>query len=220
MPVDQALSKRPESFQSSVSDEFNKSLGRELESIDRRFNDERHSWDAASSAKQDQVLRLICSTLSENVEKNLESGSHCVEQYLDRGRSRHRLAVSWARLDGPLTELTTLSVRLGWILMSQPPSLGSLGSFSRRSATICVRQSLELKTYAPRLRAKISKQPSSLIKQCRLAHMQAVCNSVGHVEVWILEPVRCQVETSLFAGSISFYDIQIHPHRQGGKTEV
>ncbi|KAJ5169035.1 uncharacterized protein N7482_004629 [Penicillium canariense] len=68
---DEALNKHLESLQSSVSNEFNKSLGREFESLYRRFDDERRSWDAASSAKQDQVLRLVSSTLSDNVEKNL-----------------------------------------------------------------------------------------------------------------------------------------------------
>lgn len=68
---DEALNKYLESLQSSVSSELNKSLGREVESLYRRFDDERRSWDAASSAKQDQVLRLVSSTLSDNVEKNL-----------------------------------------------------------------------------------------------------------------------------------------------------
>ncbi|KAJ5661697.1 uncharacterized protein N7477_009313 [Penicillium maclennaniae] len=58
-------------LQGTVSAELNKSLGQEFESLYRRFDDERRSWDAASSAKQDQVLRLVSSTLSDNVEKNL-----------------------------------------------------------------------------------------------------------------------------------------------------
>jgi hypothetical protein len=68
---DEALNKHMESLQTSVSNEFNKTIGREFESLYRRFDDERRSWDAASSAKQDQVLRLVSSTLSDNVEKNL-----------------------------------------------------------------------------------------------------------------------------------------------------
>ncbi|KAJ5619623.1 hypothetical protein N7510_003607 [Penicillium lagena] len=65
------LNKHLETLQNSVSSEFNKSLGREFEDLYRRFDDERRSWDAASSAKQDQVLRLVSSTLSDNVEQNL-----------------------------------------------------------------------------------------------------------------------------------------------------
>jgi len=66
-----ALNKHLETLQSTVSTEFNKTLGQEFEGLYRRFDDERRSWDAASSGKQDQVLRLVSSTLSENVEKNL-----------------------------------------------------------------------------------------------------------------------------------------------------
>ncbi|KAJ5693257.1 hypothetical protein N7462_002680 [Penicillium macrosclerotiorum] len=67
----EALNKHLETLQNSVSNEFTKSLGREFEALYRRFDDERRSWDAASTAKQDQVLRLVSSTLSDNVEKNL-----------------------------------------------------------------------------------------------------------------------------------------------------
>ncbi|EKV13009.1 WD40/YVTN repeat-like-containing domain [Penicillium digitatum] len=65
------LNKHIQTLQGSVQSEFNKSLGHEFENLHRRFDDERRSWDAASSAKQDQVLRLVSSTLSDNVEKNL-----------------------------------------------------------------------------------------------------------------------------------------------------
>ncbi|CAI7658490.1 unnamed protein product [Penicillium viridicatum] len=65
------FSKHIQTLQGSVSSEFNKSLGHEFENLHRRFDDERRSWEAASSAKQDQVLRLVSSTLSDNVEKNL-----------------------------------------------------------------------------------------------------------------------------------------------------
>ncbi|RHZ56479.1 hypothetical protein CDV55_105340 [Aspergillus turcosus] len=65
------LAKHLEALQTGVTSEFNKSLGRELEGLYSRFDEERRSWDAASAAKQDQVLRLVSSTLSDNVEKNL-----------------------------------------------------------------------------------------------------------------------------------------------------
>ncbi|KAL4898321.1 hypothetical protein BDV59DRAFT_166644 [Aspergillus ambiguus] len=63
--------KHMEALQNGVSSEFSKSLGRELEGLYQRFDEDRRSWDAASAAKQDQVLRLVSSTLSDNVEKNL-----------------------------------------------------------------------------------------------------------------------------------------------------
>ncbi|RAH78468.1 hypothetical protein BO86DRAFT_179744 [Aspergillus japonicus CBS 114.51] len=65
------LNKHLEVLQNGVSTEFTKSLGRELEGLYTRFDEERRNWDAASAAKQDQVLRLVSSTLSDNVEKNL-----------------------------------------------------------------------------------------------------------------------------------------------------
>jgi hypothetical protein len=67
----EALNKHMETLQGTFSADFKESLGREFESFYSRFDDERRSWDAASSAKHDQVLRLVSSTLSDNVEKNL-----------------------------------------------------------------------------------------------------------------------------------------------------
>ncbi|KAL5335289.1 hypothetical protein BJX70DRAFT_375483 [Aspergillus crustosus] len=63
--------KHIEALQDGVTSQFNKSLGREIEGLYARFDEERRSWDEASASKQDQVLRLVSSTLSENVEKNL-----------------------------------------------------------------------------------------------------------------------------------------------------
>jgi hypothetical protein len=70
-PPTETLSKHMEALQSGVSNEFSKSLGREFESLYRRFDEERRTWDASAATKQDQVLRLVSSTLSDNVEKNL-----------------------------------------------------------------------------------------------------------------------------------------------------
>lgn len=63
--------KHMETLQSGVSSEFNKSLGREIEGLYTRFDEERRLWDARSTDRQDQILRLVSSTLSDNVEKNL-----------------------------------------------------------------------------------------------------------------------------------------------------
>ena len=67
----EAWAKRIEDLQNGVSSEFTKSLGREFEALYRRFDEERRNWDSASATKQDQVLRLVSSTLSDHVEKNL-----------------------------------------------------------------------------------------------------------------------------------------------------
>ncbi|KAL3466542.1 hypothetical protein BJX64DRAFT_230809 [Aspergillus heterothallicus] len=63
--------KHIETLQNGVTSEFNKSLGRELEGLYTRFEEQHRSWDAASAKKQEEVLRLVSSTLSDNVEKNL-----------------------------------------------------------------------------------------------------------------------------------------------------
>ena len=49
-------------------------------------------------------------------------------------------------------------------------------------------------------------------KQCRLAHTQAEFDDADHDEISTLGPVRYQGGTNPFAGSLSFYHIQIHQH--------
>jgi WD40 repeat protein len=58
-------------FEKGISDEVIQKISGELNQLHTRFDEERRAWEAASSAKTDQVLRLVSSTLSENVEKNL-----------------------------------------------------------------------------------------------------------------------------------------------------
>jgi len=56
-------------IEKSVSAEFTKVIGKELESLYRRFDDDRRIQQAAGDAKQDAILRLLSSTLSDNVEQ-------------------------------------------------------------------------------------------------------------------------------------------------------
>ncbi|KAH8704207.1 hypothetical protein BGW36DRAFT_370876 [Talaromyces proteolyticus] len=58
-------------LEKEIADEVSKKIGRQLEDLHKRFDEECRAWDAASTARTDQVLRLVSSTLSENVEKNL-----------------------------------------------------------------------------------------------------------------------------------------------------
>jgi hypothetical protein len=58
-------------LEEGVSAEVLKGLGHELEGLHKRFDEERRAWDEASASKIDQVLRLVSSTLSDNVEKSL-----------------------------------------------------------------------------------------------------------------------------------------------------
>lgn len=65
------LDKELKKIEVGVSNEFNKVLGRELDVLYRRFAEDKRVQDAAGAAKQDAMLRLVSSTLSENVEKSL-----------------------------------------------------------------------------------------------------------------------------------------------------
>lgn len=65
------IEKQLEHLQNILTRIFNQALSREMGGLLKRFDEERRSFDAASSAKLDQVLRLVSSTLSDNVEKNL-----------------------------------------------------------------------------------------------------------------------------------------------------
>lgn len=65
------LDKELKKIEVGVSKEFNKVLGKELDDLYRRFAEDKRVQDAAGAAKQDAMLRLVSSTLSENVEKSL-----------------------------------------------------------------------------------------------------------------------------------------------------
>jgi hypothetical protein len=59
-------------LEESISVQFSKHLSTELESLHKRIDDDNRIQAASSSAKQDAVLRLVSSTLSENVERSLQ----------------------------------------------------------------------------------------------------------------------------------------------------
>ncbi|OJD20491.1 hypothetical protein ACJ73_08174 [Blastomyces percursus] len=65
------LHKEVKKIEKAVSAEFTKCLSRELDALYLRFDQDRRSQEQAAAAKQDAVLRLVSSTLSDNVEKNL-----------------------------------------------------------------------------------------------------------------------------------------------------
>lgn len=65
------LEKELQKFEVGVSEVFNKVLSRELGLLYQRFNEDRRVQDAAGSAKQDAILRLVSSTLGDNVENSL-----------------------------------------------------------------------------------------------------------------------------------------------------
>lgn len=65
------LDKELQKIEKDISAEFNKVINRELESLYQRIAEDKRIQDAAGTAKQDAILRLVSSTLGENVEKVL-----------------------------------------------------------------------------------------------------------------------------------------------------
>lgn len=65
------LEKELQKVEVGVSEVFNKVLSRELGLLYQRFDEDRRVQDAAGSAKQDAILRLVSSTLGDNVENSL-----------------------------------------------------------------------------------------------------------------------------------------------------
>ena len=65
------LDKELKKLEKLVSEEFSNVLGRELGGLYRRIDTDRRVQDAAGAAKQDAMLRLVSSTLTDNVDKAL-----------------------------------------------------------------------------------------------------------------------------------------------------
>lgn len=65
------LEKELKKIEKGVSAEFSKVISRELDSLYRRFDEDKRVQDAAGAAKQDAILRLVSSTLGDNVDKAL-----------------------------------------------------------------------------------------------------------------------------------------------------
>ncbi|CAL8579472.1 hypothetical protein XPA_005216 [Xanthoria parietina] len=65
------LDKELKKVEKSVSAEFKLIFAQELETLYRRFDEDKRVQSAAGAAKQDAMLRLVSSTLGDNVEKSL-----------------------------------------------------------------------------------------------------------------------------------------------------
>lgn len=65
------LDRELKKIEAGVSGEFNKVLRQELGTLYQRFSEDKRVQDAAGTAKQDAILRLVSSTLGDNVEKEL-----------------------------------------------------------------------------------------------------------------------------------------------------
>ncbi|EFR03409.1 hypothetical protein MGYG_06407 [Nannizzia gypsea CBS 118893] len=67
----QAISKEVQKIEQNLTSMFTASLNGGLDTVYRRFEDDRRAQDKLATIRQDEVLRLVSKTLSENVEKTL-----------------------------------------------------------------------------------------------------------------------------------------------------
>ena len=113
------LDKELKKVEHGVSAEFKRVFTQELETLYRRFDDDKRVQSAAGAAKQDAMLRLVSATLGDNVEKSL---SRIIQTNIQQ-------AVLPAITDTASTTLsTTLDRTLSEIVTQQlhhtiPPSL-------------------------------------------------------------------------------------------------
>ena len=98
------LDKELKKIEKGVSSEFNKILGKELEALYRRFDDDRRIQDAAGAAKQDAMLRLVSSTLGDNVEKAL---NRIIQAKLEQVVLPSITTMTASTLDRRVTEVLT-----------------------------------------------------------------------------------------------------------------
>ncbi|KAL0259170.1 hypothetical protein SLS55_006675 [Diplodia seriata] len=95
-------------LETNVSTEFNKTFTKELESLYRRLDDDKRVQEAAGAAKMDAVLRLVSSTLTENVEKSM---SRIVTQNLQKIILPSLSDLVAATIERRLTEILATSVQ-------------------------------------------------------------------------------------------------------------
>ena len=106
-----AISKQAtEPLQSSQKGDSIDSLTKEFENLYRKIEDNRRVQDAAASARQDAILRLVSSTLTDNVEKSLQTIVNAsVQQSILPSVERTVSAMVEKRLtDSLATQLSTL----------------------------------------------------------------------------------------------------------------
>lgn len=98
------LDKELQKIEHSVSAEFKRVFAQELETLYRRFDDDKRVQSAAGAAKQDAMLRLVSSTLGENVEKSL---SRIIQNNIEQAVIPAIADITASKLDSKLSEIMT-----------------------------------------------------------------------------------------------------------------
>ncbi|KAL8651589.1 MAG: hypothetical protein Q9210_003172 [Variospora velana] len=101
------LDKELKKIEHGVSAEFKRVFTQELETLYRRFDDDKRVQSAAGAAKQDAMLRLVSATLGENVEKSL---SRIIQNNIQQAVIPALADVTTSMLDKRLTEIVTQQV--------------------------------------------------------------------------------------------------------------
>ncbi|KAL8741108.1 MAG: hypothetical protein Q9190_006253 [Brigantiaea leucoxantha] len=91
-------------IESTMSSEFHRVLNKELESLYRRFDEDKRVQKATGAANQDAMLRLVASTLGENVEKSL---SRIIRSNIQQDVLPHLTEVTKGAVDRRLPETLT-----------------------------------------------------------------------------------------------------------------
>ena len=98
------LDKELKKIEKGVSAEFNKVLGKELEALYRRIDEDKRIQDASGAAKQDAILRLVSSTLGDNVERVLD---RIIQAKLEQVVLPSITQITASTLDKRITEVLT-----------------------------------------------------------------------------------------------------------------
>ena len=98
------LDKELKKIEKGVSSEFSKVLGHEFNDLYRRIEEDKRVQDAAGFAKQDAILRLVSSTLSDNVDKAL---SRIISASIQQVVLPAIANVTTSTLDSKLSEVLT-----------------------------------------------------------------------------------------------------------------
>ncbi|KAI4289221.1 MAG: hypothetical protein L6R35_001512 [Caloplaca aegaea] len=101
------LDKELKKIEYGVSAEFKRVFAQELETLYRRFDDDKRVQSAAGAAKQDAMLRLVSATLGENVEKSL---SRIIQNNIQQAVIPALADMTTSTLDKRLTEIVTQQV--------------------------------------------------------------------------------------------------------------
>ena len=91
-------------IEAGVSGEFNKILSRELGALYNRISEDKRVQDAAGTAKQDAILRLVSSTLGDNIENTL---SHIIATNIQQVVVPSITDVTSSVLDKKISEVLT-----------------------------------------------------------------------------------------------------------------